>query len=453
MDARRWRNVTQARLAHRAGSPRHAGSPIQAFVEVSARCNVRCTMCAIHYDPRYDNASGRPPYLTPDLFARLRPLFSTLLRAYLFGLGEPLLNPHLTDYIRELASCGVDVAFTTNGTLIDDAKANALARAGVRHVTVSLDGARAETYEAIRVGARFERVLRGIRALVASGVRVSFSFVAMRSNVEDIPRLVDLCANEGATGVHVEPLLSQVAGTALDDHYRREHLGLVDPDHVRALIAEAKSIAEKRGVAFGSRLTAVRDQFDYVESVATLSNATRSCSEPWSTIWVTVAGEVRTCCLNDTTFGSIVDEPFESIWNGAAYRAFREQHARGDAPSGCANCMRNGRVIASEFFDVVEPVTFRPLFESLPPVTENDDAFLDAPAPGATVQDPLLLMGRMRVDDVDVMIDETPVANITTRAFARSLPVSFLSEGAHVVWLRSREGRGFAHRTIHFWRP
>src|SRR6266571_2578609 len=139
MNQQRWSNVASARDEYEHGAE---------------RANLRCQMCAINYDSRYQPHSGRPPYFEPDLFVRLRPIFPSLVRAYLFGLGEPTLNRHLVDYIAELASAGVEVWFNTNATLIDEEKADAIARAGASKITVSIDGATASTYETIRRGAK-----------------------------------------------------------------------------------------------------------------------------------------------------------------------------------------------------------------------------------------------------------------------------------------------------------
>ena len=166
MDHTRWNNLLAVREAYDAGSPMTGESPLEAFLEVAARCNLHCQMCAINYDSRYLPGSKRPPFLTPELFSRLEPIFPRLVRAYLFGLGEPLLNRNLVDYVRALSRYGVDVWFNTNGTLIDERKAEDLAEAGAGAITVSIDGATKETYERIRVGSRYEAVLGGIRALV-----------------------------------------------------------------------------------------------------------------------------------------------------------------------------------------------------------------------------------------------------------------------------------------------
>src|SRR5687767_6096207 len=147
MDTRRWSNLLAVRQSYESGSPVTGPGPLEAFFEVAARCNLHCQMCAINYDSRYLPGSKRPPFLTPDLFHRLEPIFPTLVRAYLFGLGEPLLNKHLVDYVSTLSAAGVEVWFNTNATLIDDEKAEALAQAGATAITVSIDGATRETYE------------------------------------------------------------------------------------------------------------------------------------------------------------------------------------------------------------------------------------------------------------------------------------------------------------------
>src|ERR1700687_4159184 len=103
MDEPRWSNVQRARGAYNSGAIDLEAGPLEAFFEVAAACNLHCQMCAINYDSRYLPRSGRPKVFSPDLFSRLEPIFPTLVRAYLFGLGEPLVNPHLVDYVRRLS--------------------------------------------------------------------------------------------------------------------------------------------------------------------------------------------------------------------------------------------------------------------------------------------------------------------------------------------------------------
>jgi MoaA/NifB/PqqE/SkfB family radical SAM enzyme len=464
MDARRWSNISSARDHYQRGDGLASGYPIEAFFEVAARCNLHCQMCAINYDSRYRPRSGRPPFFEPDLFARLRPIFPSLVRAYLFGLGEPTLNKHLVEYIRELSNAGVEVWFNTNATLIDERKADEIASAGADRITVSIDGASAEMYETIRRGARYDSVIAGIRALVKAGEKygrpkVNLSYVAMASNLHELPDLVDLAADLGTTGVHVEPLFQQRSSPDLMDHYGRENLGILEADHVAGLFEEARGRAAAHGITVASRFADQSNDFDYIERAKHLANDWR-CSEPWSSIWVTSAGEVRTCCVNETAFGNLFDETFEEIWNGDAYRRFREHHAAATAtPQGCGNCIRNGRQRQSPFFNTVAPVTYQPLGRTIP-VAANASCRFDTPSPGETLTDPLTIRGEFdgNPSEIELIIDETALGSLEdvalidgTRFFVVA-PMPFLTEGAHIVWLRGR-GETLTRCEFFFWRP
>lgn len=419
-------------------------------------------MCAINYDTRYQPVTGGPAYFEPELFARLRPMFSSLIRAYLFGLGEPTLNRHLADYISELSAAGVDVWFNTNATLIDNAMAERLAMAGASRITVSIDGATARTYETIRHGGTFDSVMRGIRALVAASAkfgrpRVDLSIVAMASNVHEIPMLVDLCADAGASGVHVEPLYLQPEAPELVAHYEREHLG----NRADALdfFREAQERARERGVHFQSRLTAEEGSLDYVRRAA---QAEWICSEPWASIWVTSAGDVRTCCSNEVSFGSLYEQTIEEIWNGARFRAFRAQHARREIADGCSNCIANSRKRHSPFFRTLRSVTYRPL--TLAQTSPEHAVTIRTPEKDDDVSDPLTVRGTISAEntlDYELMIDETPVANFHDDAVTRidgsefemCIPVPFLTEGAHLLWTRrASDLSGSEPRELYFWR-
>ncbi len=468
MNRDRWENIERARTAYERGATTTSEGPIEAFFEIAARCNLRCQMCAINYDARYKNSAERPAIFAPELFGRLAGAFPTLVRAYLFGLGEPLLNPHLPEYVRRLASTGVEVWFNTNATLIDDEKAEELAAAGAGRITVSIDGATRETYERIRRGGSFDAVTRGIRALVEAGRRhgrpnVNLSFVAMRSNIEELPLMADLCAELGATGVHVEPLYAQQQ-PELEAHYRDENLATIEPARVEALLAEAMRRASGHGVDIVSRFLAGSGSFDYVERAPTLG-VSWICTEPWSSIWVTAAGEVRTCCINETSFGNLLEQSFDEIWNGNAFRRFREQHAtRTTEPAGCSNCIRNGRPRHSPYFKTVEAVTYRPLQFSA--IDSEPPSQIDWPPSGAIVTDPLIVTGRRTERTTtpvhwELMIDRQVVGSVDDESltddgsFLICGAAPYLTEGAHVLWLREGGGddpRGWGHREVFFWR-
>ncbi|HSN69338.1 MAG TPA: SPASM domain-containing protein, partial [Thermoanaerobaculia bacterium] len=288
---------------------------------------------------------------------------------------------------------------------------------------------------------------------------VNFSFVAMRSNIAELPALVDLSARLGTTGVHVEPLYSQEQD-ALEAHYRLENLGTLPPDQVMAIMNEAALRAAKQGVSVASRfLSEACGSFDYVERAPGLG-IHWTCTEPWSSIWVTAAGEVRTCCINETSFGSLNENTFAEIWNGDAFRSFRADHAsRARMPEGCGNCIRNGRPRQSPFFKTIETVTYRPL--ELPRSETSPPARIDWPPEGETITDPLVVVGTVENGERprwEVVIDGCPLSAIEAvegGRFVASGEVPFLTEGAHILWIRDPDdpASGWDHREVHFWRP
>ena len=89
-DALRLSNTLRVQRAYRTGQWESGAGPLIAYIEVAARCNLRCPMCPITVDWRYAPGSGLPALLSAALFDRLSGVFPTLRRAHLFGLGEPL---------------------------------------------------------------------------------------------------------------------------------------------------------------------------------------------------------------------------------------------------------------------------------------------------------------------------------------------------------------------------
>jgi radical SAM protein with 4Fe4S-binding SPASM domain len=221
---------------------------------------------------------------------------------------------------------------------------------------------------------------------------------------------------------------------------------------VAALFDEASQRAASHGVALASRFMGERNEFDYIRRVRD-DRVDWTCSEPWSSIWVTSAGEVRTCCVNETSFGDLNERSIEEIWNGAEYRAFRLQHARREAAQGCGNCVANGRVRQSPFFKTIEAVTYRPV--SLPQALDDSRIFIDAPATAATIADPLIVRGATGMPiDLELMIDHTCVYRVrATGRFTIEAPIPFVTEGAHLLWVRrAGEERGWPAREVFLWR-
>jgi GTP 3',8-cyclase len=156
-------------------------------VSVTDRCNFRCTYCmpkeVFGRDYRF---LDRRELLTFEEIARLARIFVSLgTRKLRITGGEPLVRRDLERLVAQLAELDVDLTLTTNGSLLPQ-KARALADAGLRRVTVSLDALDDATFRALNdVDFPVDRVLEGIDAAGAAGLPVKVNAVVKRGVNED----------------------------------------------------------------------------------------------------------------------------------------------------------------------------------------------------------------------------------------------------------------------------
>lgn len=168
----------------------HFGRPLRDLrISVIDRCNFRCDYCMPMetYGEGYSFLSP-DEYLSFEEILRLVRVFSRQgVRKIRITGGEPLLRPNLEDLISGVSRVeGIDdIALTTNGYLLTD-QAEALAEAGLRRVTVSLDALNPELFRKMNgVGKGPEPVLDGIEAAADAGMEPIKINTVVRRDVND----------------------------------------------------------------------------------------------------------------------------------------------------------------------------------------------------------------------------------------------------------------------------
>ena len=159
------------------------GRPLRDLrISVTDRCNFRCVYCmpkeVFGRDYRFVD---RKELLTFEELERVaRAFVSHGVEKIRITGGEPLVRRDLERLIERLAALDVDLTLTTNGSLLP-AKAQALADAGLRRLTVSLDSLDEATFQAMNdVDFPVARVLEGIEAAAAAGLPVKVNAVVKR---------------------------------------------------------------------------------------------------------------------------------------------------------------------------------------------------------------------------------------------------------------------------------
>jgi GTP 3',8-cyclase len=159
-------------------------------ISVTDRCNFRCVYCMPkEVFGRDYQFLQRKELLSFEEIEQLARIFAGLgvEKIRLTG-GEPLVRKDVEQLVARLASIGdLDLALTTNGSLLAH-KAAALAEAGLKRVTVSLDSLDNAVFKAMNdVDFPVERVLEGIDAAAAAGMPVKINMVVKRGlNVDSV---------------------------------------------------------------------------------------------------------------------------------------------------------------------------------------------------------------------------------------------------------------------------
>src|SRR5258708_19056592 len=150
------------------------GRPVRDLrISVTDRCNFRCVYCMPKevFGPGYRFLKMKN-LLSYEEMERLARIFAGLgvTKLRLTG-GEPLVGRHIERLVRMLAAIpNLDLALTTNGSLLTD-KAQPLADAGLKRITISLDSLDDGVFKAMN-DAEFpvDKVLAGIDAAAAAGL-------------------------------------------------------------------------------------------------------------------------------------------------------------------------------------------------------------------------------------------------------------------------------------------
>jgi radical SAM protein with 4Fe4S-binding SPASM domain len=329
--------------------------PRELQLEVTAACNLACTMCLVSYRPKVGKREGSMSF---EVFRRLIDGLPELERVTLQGLGEPLLAPGIMDMIAYASERGIAVGFNSNGQLLTPDRSEQLVASGLAWLCVSVDGAVAETYESIRGGARFDRLERHVPALMraverhGAGPDVSIVFVAMRRNIHELPDLVRLAARWGVPRVRVQNLSHSFDDTDPSGSYadiRRfasEQALWTGSDHAtaRAAFTEAEAAAEE----VGCELRLPRLEEPDPQSGDAGAAVRRGCDWPWRSTYVTHGGSVQPCCMvmgsDRISLGDVNETPFGEIWGGDAYGDFRARLESDEPPDVCRGCSLYRRV-------------------------------------------------------------------------------------------------------------
>lgn len=164
--------------------------------EVTRACRMACKHCRAASQPTRDSND-----LTTEEGCRLLENIASFARPIIILTGgEPLLRPDIFDLAAHARDLGLPVALATCGTALDERAAERMVTSGIRHISISLDGASAESHDAIRgVPGAFEAAVGGIEAAKRAGLAFQINTTVARHNVDEVPAILELAVSLGAS--------------------------------------------------------------------------------------------------------------------------------------------------------------------------------------------------------------------------------------------------------------
>jgi radical SAM protein with 4Fe4S-binding SPASM domain len=256
-----------------------------------------------------------------------------LIKVKLQGMGEPLLNKQLIPMLQAGEERDINMYFYTNGSMGSSEKHEELVKLNRTHITYSIDGATAETFEQVRPGSRFAKIVDNILNLTQlrtthSKLLVSAWTVVTQKNIHELPQIVDLSKKLGLDYITIQPHLTNWGKAEMTD--RTDGIQVKTES---ALFAD--KIAEAQVVAAAEGIDLVINEFNRFSKQ-------HPCPLAWKSSYIAANGDVVPCCIiadaDVVKMGNVFEQDFKEIWNSEVYQELRSRIANHDLPDYCKHC-------------------------------------------------------------------------------------------------------------------
>ena len=353
-------------------------------MDITNKCNLRCIMC--HYKEEEIYSQPVKALTAEQLKHQLQDIAPYVSHIMLSCGFEPLMSKHFHEILHMLHTNypHMEIAFCTNGMLLNSKARKSIIENNVTHVLLSLDGVTKNTVEKIRVGASFEKIISNIMALrdlkqkfKRNFPQMFMDFVLMNSNINEAPAFVELCA---ALGINIIDFRHLVGNIYFNEHeemlqhnkekynyfrqkiinaskkfnidvrlpepfettavYSPEALPVVDLSAFYAIQADVQT-ENVINSPETMRQSGKESDFEF------LSGAT--CKRPFNEIMIVDQEKILPCSYYSTPMGHLDDEnTLYSIFFNENFKSIRQRKMHGRFDHNCINCPIKSNLLPTE---------------------------------------------------------------------------------------------------------
>lgn len=302
-------------------------APRMVFWELTNACNLKCMHCRACPTDQLtsdDLTFQECKILLDDISAFASP-------AIVLSGGEPLVRPDVFDIASYGDSRGLRMLLATNGTLVTREIAEEIVQAGIKRVSVSIDGASASTHDSFRrLDGAFQSAMNGIECLKSAGVPYQINTSISRNNINEISDILDMAINNGAVALHIFLLVPTGCGKEIADDE------MISPQEYEAILAWFDDRTKDSPIQL--KATCAPHYYRIMRQKARVDNtqiqtpshsghiSTKGCLAGSAVCFISHKGDVYPCGYLPVSAGNIKQENIIEIWQNAdIFKALRDE--------------------------------------------------------------------------------------------------------------------------------
>ncbi|NLI62076.1 MAG: heme b synthase [Methanosarcinaceae archaeon] len=303
--------------------------------ETTAACNLECKHCrgnSTFEKPENELTTDESKKLLDEIKKAGNPII-------ILSGGEPLMREDITEIIKYGTDLGFRMTLATNGTLITEKKAMEIKEAGIKRVSISLDG-RIDTHDAFRCQPGcFKRSMEGIENLKKAGVEFQINTTVSRFNINELEDVHNFAKETGAVAHHFFFLVPTGRGSELSEFE-------ITPEEYERALEWLYEEVKKRKIQIRPtcaphffrimRQKAKEEGIKITHETHGLNAMTKGCLGGITFGFVSSVGEVNPCGYLPVSAGNVRDTPFKEIWENA--KVFNDLRNYDEYEGKCGIC-------------------------------------------------------------------------------------------------------------------
>ena len=324
---------------------------------VAWESTVACNLACVHCRAGAQTVPEPDELTTEEVCTLIDQLTEFSQPIFVISGGEPLMRPDIYEIAAHGSGRGLRVAVSPNGTLLTTEAVGKLVEAGVKRISVSIDGSTASRHDAIRgVPGAFDAAMRGLARCREAGLGFQLNTTVMRQTRDDLAAIRDLAVRIGADAWHVFMLVPTGRGRISDE---------VSPGEYEAILNEIYAMTESSPIPFrvtcGPHFMRVvaqnrhrkkgqdRDRPTLIRPVGEghrgenprghpggLDRTTRGCLAGDGYCFISCQGNVTPCGYFPVVAGNVRQQPFREIYlESPLFRSLRDLEGYGGKCGAC----------------------------------------------------------------------------------------------------------------------